>query len=230
MVAGNSRAHIARVASLGPTARRERRSGKVQRRPIGWRPARSGPSLSSGNWHGRNSLAKPGMRSRACRREASRNVQGPTLRQRPALCIRTCHYYRQGTSAGDWRHAVWFFFVTGAAIFTGLCLVIRLELWLGLAPRQTQNPSSARHADRHHRCRRMPTTRHPGLCRSLKAPARSRLHAGPSRPGTALWPDIPSGRLGHFADTSRPPGIQLPPQRLGPPQWPRRPQWPGPQQ
>jgi hypothetical protein len=133
------------------------------------------------------------MRSRACRREASRNVQG-----RRYLSVRLRVWVPAVTTdkermPGDWRHAVWFFFATGVAIFTGLWMVIRLELWLGLAPRPTQNPSSARHADRHHRCRRMPTARHPGLCRSLKTSVRSRLHAGPSRPGTASWPDIPSG-------------------------------------
>ncbi len=44
---------------------------------------------------------------------------------------------------------MWFFFATGAAVFTALWLAIRLEIWLGLAPRQTQNASSARHTGWH---------------------------------------------------------------------------------
>jgi hypothetical protein len=69
---------------------------------------------------------------------------------------------------------LWFFCAAGAAVVAALWAAIPLEQWLDLAPTPTPNAPSARHADRHHQRRNMPPARHPGLCPSLKAPARAR--------------------------------------------------------
>jgi hypothetical protein len=137
---------------------------------------------------------------------------------------------------------MWFFFATGAAVFTALWLAIRLEIWLGLAPRQTQNASSARHTGRHHRCQRMPAARHPGLCRSLKAPADSgspgRLGRGPhpgrislrARPGHGDPLVAPPGRpLAQKACSSTPPAGSCRQSSSSPPRLPSSPRahgWP----
>jgi hypothetical protein len=116
------------------------------------------------------------------------------------------------------------------------------EIWLGLAPRQTQNASSARHTGRHHRCQRMPAARHPGLCRSLKAPADSgspgRLGRGPhpgrislrARPGHGDPLVAPPGRpLAQKACSSTPPAGSCRQSSSSPPRLPSSPRahgWP----
>jgi hypothetical protein len=148
------------------------------------------------------------------------------------MCSRACSVRLAGTCRGDATSAsravhtylpllptrnqcrgiggtMWFFFATGAAVFTALWLAIRLEIWLGLAPRQTQNASSARHTGWHRGCQRMPAARHPGLCRSLKAPADS---GSPGRLGRGPHPgrDIRSG----WQSSSPPPDYRRPTGRL----------------